>query len=1279
VKGGARASLAISGAGALALSAIIWFAGSHFGMSTAARAWVSIGILLLWIVAALVGRVIATRRGRGIEDALRGQADEAVMDASAAQRGEVAQIRSRLLAAISTLKSSRLGRGALYELPWYMMIGHTAAGKSTALLQSGLTFPFAEQGVPGCVQGVGGTRNCDWFLSTEGILLDTAGRYATGAAAGDRDEWIAFLKLLRRYRPRAPINGVLVATSLPELAGYRLDTFATYARHIRERVSEIEDAFGMRVPVYLIFTKLDLLGGFSQFFGGMDAEARGRVWGATLPHDLSEGFDIRHEAMRQCELLYRGLSQMGDENLALSRGTGGRPAHFAFPLEFHEIKEAVGHLAGLLHEEDPYHSKPMLRGFYFTSAIQSGEPGIAAGKRVSSRFGLSGGGFAPEKQTASDSYFLSGLFRDVVFPDQYLAQRQGSPRASRLRLATMMAGTGALAVCVAALSQSWMANRSMLSTLLADRTLAAEMSVKDSIADKLGGLAVLQKHLEVLQKRHAEGIHWEMGMGLYQGRRLEAALRKQYYTGIQAVLLAPLKEQLEGRLLELVRNPPMPAQAPEQSTAATPGGGTGRNGSAHPDAPPMPPVLIFMPLSVQPPPLPPSPTPQTAHRPPTDPEAKKRADEGYDALKTYLMLTDEYSSSHLDTGYLATTIPRFWHPWLKAQDGGDAAEADALKAAYFYVAQLDARAPELPHIKNNSLAVDEARLVLKNVGTPRPIGPERIYLSLKEQASARFPALDAARILGGRDADILGGNATVPGAFTRDAYEKFMRGAIADASHSQAKNDDWVLATSEGEYPGQEATSERASREIEALYRAEYADAWMHFLRGLECTARPGSIADAVRILERLSDPQHSPLKAVLQRASFETSWDNPPAQLADAAAAAQSAAQSAVSVRTGGRATLSASALPRYGELGQQFAAIHAFSGSGGDAAPALAAYLERLALVGGQIRPTSVGSDPDIAARKLIVATLDGNGSELAATLQYVDGKLLISVQEQTFRDILRPLLVAPLTQSYAALLPSVEQALNEAWREEVLTDWQALSGKYPFAHSQNEARVGEILQFTGSNGTLARFISERLGGLATRHGSQIAPRTWAGLGVRLDPQFAPSATRLLALGREMTRASGGEPSSFRLRPVPNPALTEYVIEIDGQRRTYRNGPQEWWTFVWPKGDSLGASVRATGISGEPATVSSHAGRMGLVRLLDRATRTLDAGRATGQLEWRFQGRNGSQSVKVDFQMSGGANPMFLSGLAGISLPGRVAQQGTAQQDTGDDGNADQFLAIP
>ncbi|WP_350583019.1 type VI secretion protein IcmF/TssM N-terminal domain-containing protein, partial [Pseudomonas sp. HY2-MNA-CIBAN-0224] len=89
----------------------------------------------------------------------------------------------------------------------YMVIGNPAAGKSSAVLHSGLKFPFMEKTNKLSVQGVGGTRNCDWFFSTEGILLDTAGRYS--AYEDDRSDWLSFLNLLKKNRPKAPINGII--------------------------------------------------------------------------------------------------------------------------------------------------------------------------------------------------------------------------------------------------------------------------------------------------------------------------------------------------------------------------------------------------------------------------------------------------------------------------------------------------------------------------------------------------------------------------------------------------------------------------------------------------------------------------------------------------------------------------------------------------------------------------------------------------------------------------------------------------------------------------------------------------------------------------------------------------------------------------------------------------------------------------------------------------------------------------------------------------------------
>ncbi len=73
----------------------------------------------------------------------------------------------------------------------------------------------------GAVAGVGGTRLCDWWFTEEAVLIDTAGRYTTqdSDAAVDRAGWEAFLDLLKRTRPRQPLNGVLVAIALSDIAG----------------------------------------------------------------------------------------------------------------------------------------------------------------------------------------------------------------------------------------------------------------------------------------------------------------------------------------------------------------------------------------------------------------------------------------------------------------------------------------------------------------------------------------------------------------------------------------------------------------------------------------------------------------------------------------------------------------------------------------------------------------------------------------------------------------------------------------------------------------------------------------------------------------------------------------------------------------------------------------------------------------------------------------------------------------------------------------------------
>ncbi len=139
----------------------------------------------------------------------------------------------------------------------------------------------------GAIAGVGGTRLCDWWFTEDAVLIDTAGRYTTqdSNAAVDRAGWDAFLDMLKQTRPRQPLNGLLVAFPLSDIAQAAAAERKAHAAAIRGRIEELQTRFGVRMPVYMLFTKADLIAGFTEFFDDLDREqAR-----AGVGHDVRPG------------------------------------------------------------------------------------------------------------------------------------------------------------------------------------------------------------------------------------------------------------------------------------------------------------------------------------------------------------------------------------------------------------------------------------------------------------------------------------------------------------------------------------------------------------------------------------------------------------------------------------------------------------------------------------------------------------------------------------------------------------------------------------------------------------------------------------------------------------------------------------------------------------------------------------------------------------------------------------------------------------------------------
>ena len=143
------------------LVALIWFGGEYFELAVGWRITGIVVVLAIWLTVFLIQRILLIRNANLIERRLREQAEEQIASSRPVDREQLAELEQRFKQAIHALKGSKQGKGALAQLPWYMIIGPPGSGKSTALQESGLDFPAASKGI-NHLQGLGGTRNCEW-------------------------------------------------------------------------------------------------------------------------------------------------------------------------------------------------------------------------------------------------------------------------------------------------------------------------------------------------------------------------------------------------------------------------------------------------------------------------------------------------------------------------------------------------------------------------------------------------------------------------------------------------------------------------------------------------------------------------------------------------------------------------------------------------------------------------------------------------------------------------------------------------------------------------------------------------------------------------------------------------------------------------------------------------------------------------------------------------------------------------------------------------------------
>ncbi|MBA4178068.1 MAG: type VI secretion system membrane subunit TssM [Leptothrix sp. (in: Bacteria)] len=548
--------------GLLLLSLLIGWAGPllAFGAARPFEApWVRVAlVVVIWAIWIGVQAWKAYRRRRTNAALLQGLG----AGPSAADK-EAQVLAARFNEAVQRLKSAK-GKGLfggglqLYELPWYVFVGAPGSGKTTALMNAGLQFLVGDaQGGKGSVQGVGGTRNCEWWFTQDAVLIDTAGRYATQESDKDVDAsaWDNFLALLKKTRPRQPINGVLLTVNVQDLLQQGSTERVEHAAQLRARLNELQAKLGVRAPVYVLVTKADLIGGFNETFEGLAQDDRNQVWGFTFDAATPAGDDpvAAFPALYQ-QLQQRLVAQLVDR-LEGERDVLRRSAIFAFPQEFAALQAVLGDfLRQVFSGGGTVQTAPRVRGVYFSSGTQEGSPIDRVMGSLAASFGM-GGRSAAIAPGRGKSFFLHRLLKDLVFAERGLGALD--PVAERRRHVLRLSAMGTMGVLALLVAVGWAVSRARNldhAAQVAERLPALRQAVQAlppatsaDVAQLPAPLAGVRDAARLADFDIAESplLH---ALGLYQGDKLDAGAQIAYHRLLERALMPRVARRLEERL-----------------------------------------------------------------------------------------------------------------------------------------------------------------------------------------------------------------------------------------------------------------------------------------------------------------------------------------------------------------------------------------------------------------------------------------------------------------------------------------------------------------------------------------------------------------------------------------------------------------------------------------------------------------------------------------------------------------------------------------------------------
>lgn len=648
-----------------------------------------------------------------------------------------------------------------------------------------------------------------------------------------------------------------------------------------------------------------------------------------------------------------------------------------------------------------------------------------------------------------------------------------------------------------------------------------------------------------------------------------------------------------------------------------------------------------------------------ADLPPASPLRAQQAKPVYNQLKALLMMSrPDKAEAAFYAATMKTVQPA--HPGISP--GLWQSLAPDLWA--FYAAEL-AWHPEMA-IKPDAALVSQVRQsLLQQLGRRNAEGT--LYENILTQVRHNYTDLTLEDMTAGTDAGrLFTTKESVPGMFTRRAWENEVKDAIDQAASARREEIDWVLSDSRKPVAG-DVSPEALKARLTQRYFTDFAGSWLGFLNSLRWVPAR-NIADVTDQLTLMSDVRQSPLIALMNTLSTQ----------------GQQGTGLSDTLMNSAKKLIKRDDIPAIdqqagptGPLQETFGPLLALTGkkdtdgavsTGGTLT--LAEYLTQVTRVRLHLQQVATSPDPQAMMQTLAQTVFQGKSVDLTDTQQY--GTLMAAGLGEEWHSFGQTVFVRPLTQAWENVLRPSAAGLNDQWRRSVVTGWHAaFDGRYPFVATGSDASLPELAEYIRQgSGRIDTFLTNQLAGVLHQEGSRWVQDKSASQGLTVNPAFLKAVNQLSGLSAVLF-ADGGQGLSFDLQARSVPRVVDTTLTVDGQVLHYFNQLPEWQAFHWPgetysPGTMLTWSTTTTG----SRLYGDYNGTWGLIRWLDQSQRQqLDPHR--WMLSMKAPDGNTLQWV---MRPQLGSGPLALLSLRDFTLPEQIFRTGntpapSVQADDDDD----------